>query len=143
MAGFRRPHRDFYVHKQYWDFYPDEAAIEVAKIQQRDPSQPEIAFHPAGVTLPNGGWVDAREQGVLSVQFYKPLTAIPPLQEQPSLVTQTCPGRSRCSVGFAEATMLLSRRPTHRLAGCWRNWIRLGSRAPHSSSRTRITAGNL
>ena len=29
MAGFRRPHRDFYVHERFWDMYPDEEAIEV------------------------------------------------------------------------------------------------------------------
>ena len=56
MAGFRRPHRDFYVHRKYWDLYPPQEQIAVAAdaIQTRDPSQPEIAFHPAGVTLANG-----------------------------------------------------------------------------------------
>jgi hypothetical protein len=50
MAGFRRPHRVFYVHKRFWDMYPgaapyDASAFAVAKVQTRDPSQPEIAFH--------------------------------------------------------------------------------------------------
>ena len=27
MAGFRRPHRDFLVHKQYWDLYPDASEV--------------------------------------------------------------------------------------------------------------------
>jgi len=54
MAGFRRPHRDFFVHQQYWDLYPDEGAMHTAIHDRRDPSQPEVAFHAAGCTLPNG-----------------------------------------------------------------------------------------
>ena len=45
MAGFRRPHRDFKVHQKYWDLYPDESKIAIAKHDRRDASQPEIAFH--------------------------------------------------------------------------------------------------
>ena len=46
MAGFRRPHRVFMVQKRFWDLYPeDTSTIHVAKVQRRDPSQPEIAFH--------------------------------------------------------------------------------------------------
>lgn len=54
MAGFRRPHRDFFVHQQYWDLYPDQSKMHVALHNKRDPSQPEVAFHAAGCTLPNG-----------------------------------------------------------------------------------------
>jgi hypothetical protein len=32
MAGFRRPHRDFYVHQKYWDLYEEDTA-EVAKVR--------------------------------------------------------------------------------------------------------------
>jgi hypothetical protein len=61
MAGFRRPHRVFYVHKRFWDLYPgetayDASAISVAKVQMRDPSQPEIAFHHGDFTLANGSY---------------------------------------------------------------------------------------
>ena len=34
MAGFRRPHRDFLVHQQYWDQYPDASEIATAKVRQ-------------------------------------------------------------------------------------------------------------
>ena len=54
MAGFRRPHRDFLVHQQYWDLYPPAAEIATAKFPVRSKSQPLIAFHPAGFKLPNG-----------------------------------------------------------------------------------------
>ena len=55
MAGFRRPHRDFLVHQQYWDLYPPAAEIATALHPVRDKAtQPLIAFHPAGFTLPNG-----------------------------------------------------------------------------------------
>ena len=82
MAGFRRPHRDFLVHQQYWDMYrkftsslplplplpvscgavfdtllvtsADASEIATAVHPVRDKSQPLIAFHPAGFVLPNG-----------------------------------------------------------------------------------------
>eukprot|EP01052_Picozoa_sp_SAG31_P027559 SAG31_NODE_2589_length_5427_cov_3.886449_1_plen_362_part_10 len=54
MAGFRRPHRDFLVHQQYWDMYPPATDIATAKYPVRSASQPLIAFHPAGFKLPNG-----------------------------------------------------------------------------------------
>jgi hypothetical protein len=47
-------HRDFLVHQTYWDLYPDASQIPTAKHPVRDASQPLIAFHPAGFTLPNG-----------------------------------------------------------------------------------------
>ena len=56
MAGFRRPHRVFRVQKRFWDMYPDPSTIAVAKIQTRDPSQPEIAFHHGDFTLANGSY---------------------------------------------------------------------------------------
>jgi len=54
MAGFRRPHRDFEVHKKYWDLYPPASEFKVAVHKTRGASQPQIAFHNAGFTLPNG-----------------------------------------------------------------------------------------
>ena len=42
MAGFRRPHRDFLVHQQYWDLYPPATDIATAKYPVRSPSQPLI-----------------------------------------------------------------------------------------------------
>ena len=55
MAGFRRPHRVFQVARRFWDLYPAETSqIRVAKVQVRDPSQPEIAFHHGDFTLANG-----------------------------------------------------------------------------------------
>eukprot|EP00038_Savillea_parva_P014739 m.11964 g.11964 ORF g.11964 m.11964 type:complete len:712 (+) comp2895_c0_seq1:126-2261(+) len=54
MAGFRRPHRDWEVHRKYWDLYPDASTFATAKIQTRTESQPLVAFHAAGFTLTNG-----------------------------------------------------------------------------------------
>lgn len=57
MAGFRRPHRVFQVARRFWDLYPeDTSAIKVAKVQTRDASQPEIAFHHGDFTLANGSY---------------------------------------------------------------------------------------
>mmetsp|Transcript_30119 Transcript_30119/g.90213 ORF Transcript_30119/g.90213 Transcript_30119/m.90213 type:complete len:714 (-) Transcript_30119:137-2278(-) len=54
MAGFRRPHRNWKVHRKYWDLYGDASTFATAKHKTRDPSQPLIAFHPAAITLENG-----------------------------------------------------------------------------------------
>jgi iduronate 2-sulfatase len=42
------------VHQQYWDLYPDASQVATAKHPVRSSSQPLIAFHGAGFTLPNG-----------------------------------------------------------------------------------------
>jgi hypothetical protein len=70
MAGFRRPHRDFEAHQTYWDLYPDQSKMHIARHQRRDPSQPEVAFHAAGCTLPNGTTIpgDADSPWPLEVQ---------------------------------------------------------------------------
>ena len=71
MAGFRRPHRDFFVHRDFWNLYPRfPAAMRTAKYQKRDASQPEVAFHAAGCTLPNGTTIpgNADEPWPLEVQ---------------------------------------------------------------------------
>jgi len=54
MVGFRRPHRDFKVHKKYWDLYPHYSEFATAKHKTRGKNMPLIAFHPGGFTLPNG-----------------------------------------------------------------------------------------
>lgn len=56
MAGFRRPHRVFQVHKKFWDMYPDSSTFAVAKKQVRDPTQPEMVFHHGDFTLANGSY---------------------------------------------------------------------------------------
>ena len=73
MAGFRRPHRVFQVHKKYYDLYPtDVATIATAKIQVRDPSQPEIAFHHGDFVLENGSYYpgNADKPWPIEVQQY-------------------------------------------------------------------------
>lgn len=70
MAGFRRPHRDFLVHSKYWNMY-DEKNINTAIHNHRDPSQPEMAFHHAGVTLPNGTTVPGNADQTWPVDIQK------------------------------------------------------------------------
>jgi arylsulfatase A-like enzyme len=91
MAGFRRPHRVFRVHKRFWDLYPEPAEIAVAKVQVRDSSQPELAFHHGDFTLPNGSYYpgNADKPWPLFVQqtarkgYYAAVSQVPLLPSPP------------------------------------------------------------